>query len=101
MNRRLLSALAVAALAALAGVGLNHAAQKAAPPNAKDVHDPANAVANLDVRPELQATLFAHEDVLKEGQKPDIDRGGLTNPTNLDIDHRGRVWVCDVMNYRG
>ncbi|MCI0464874.1 MAG: c-type cytochrome, partial [Gemmataceae bacterium] len=25
----------------------------------------------------------------------------LTNPTNLDIDHRGRIWVCDVMNYRG
>jgi len=24
-----------------------------------------------------------------------------TNPTNLDIDHRGRVWICDVKNYRG
>jgi putative membrane-bound dehydrogenase-like protein len=53
-----------------------------------DRHDPANAVANLDIHPELAATLFASEPV-------------LTNPTNIDIDHRGRVWVCDVMNYRG
>lgn len=52
------------------------------------IHDAANAVKNLDVHPELQATLFASE--------PKI-----TNPTNLDIDHRGRVWICDVMNYRG
>src|SRR5207253_6143178 len=51
-------------------------------------HDPANAVKNLDVHPELQATLFVSE--------PKI-----TNPTNLDIDHRGRVWICDVKNYRG
>ena len=24
----------------------------------------------------------------------------LTNPSNIDIDHRGRVWVCEVLNYR-
>jgi putative membrane-bound dehydrogenase-like protein len=53
-----------------------------------DRHDPANAVANLDIYPGLTATLFASEPV-------------LTNPTNIDIDARGRVWVCDVMNYRG
>jgi putative membrane-bound dehydrogenase-like protein len=51
-------------------------------------HDPANAVANLEVHPQLQATLFASEPT-------------LTNPTNIDLDARGRVWVCDVMNYRG
>jgi putative membrane-bound dehydrogenase-like protein len=51
------------------------------------IHDPANAVKNLDVHPELEASLFASE--------PKI-----TNPTNLDIDHRGRVWLCDVKNYR-
>ena len=54
----------------------------------KDIHDPKSAVSNLEVHPELQATLFAAEPA-------------ITNPTNLDIDHRGRVWVCDVMNYRG
>jgi len=59
---------------------------KAARPT--DIHDPANAVANLEVHKDLQATLFASEPM-------------LTNPTNLDIDHRGRVWLCDVMNYRG
>ena len=52
------------------------------------IHDPANAVKNLDVHPQLQATLFASEPM-------------ITNPTNLDIDHRGRVWICDVKNYRG
>ena len=36
----------------------------------------------------LEATLFASE--------PEI-----SNPTNIDIDSRGRVWVCEVMNYRG
>src|SRR5688500_20185848 len=55
----------------------------------KDVHDPASAVANLEVHPELEATLFASE------------ADGITNPVNLDIDHRGRVWICDVKNYRG
>jgi putative membrane-bound dehydrogenase-like protein len=54
----------------------------------RDVHDPANAVANLEIHPELQATLFASEPA-------------ITNPTNLDVDHRGRVWICDVVNYRG
>src|SRR4051812_14169064 len=55
-----------------------------------EIHEPGRAVANLDVHPQLEATLFAHEDVLAEGAKRDIDTGGLTNPTNLDIDHRGR-----------
>jgi putative membrane-bound dehydrogenase-like protein len=60
----------------------------AAPAKLADPHDPANAVANLDVYPGLQATLFASEPA-------------ITNPTNMDIDYRGRVWICDVVNYRG
>ena len=24
----------------------------------------------------------------------------LANPANIDVDHRGRVWVCEVLNYR-
>lgn len=35
----------------------------------------------------LQVTTFASEP-------------RMTNPTNVDVDHLGRVWVCDVMNYR-
>ena len=25
----------------------------------------------------------------------------MVSPTNLDVDHRERVWVIDVVNYRG
>ena len=46
-----------------------------------------DALSQLDVHPQLQATLFAAEPVLR-------------NPTNIDVDHRGRVWVCEVVNYR-
>ena len=24
----------------------------------------------------------------------------ILSPTNIDVDHRGRVWVCEVVNYR-
>jgi len=36
---------------------------------------------------ELEAGLFASE--------PDV-----FNPTNMDIDHKGRVWLCEAYNYR-
>lgn len=48
---------------------------------------PEQAVAGLEVAEGLEVTLM--------GSEPD-----LSSLTNLDIDHRGRVWVCDVMNYR-
>ena len=47
----------------------------------------AEATASLDVAPGLEATLFAAEPM-------------LLSPTNLDVDHLGRVWVCEVVNYR-
>jgi putative membrane-bound dehydrogenase-like protein len=75
-------ALACLLCAALGGAG------QAPLKKSDDKHDPANAVANLEIYPSLGASLFASEPT-------------LTNPTNIDIDHRGRVWVCDVMNYRG
>ncbi|MEX2187435.1 MAG: PVC-type heme-binding CxxCH protein [Pirellulales bacterium] len=56
--------------------------------NDSEQRDPENAVAGLDVYEGLEATLFASEPT-------------LTNPTNIDVDARGRVWVCDVANYRG
>lgn len=49
--------------------------------------EPAAAVAGLDVADGLEANLFASE--------PE-----LLSLTNLDIDHRGRIWVCEVVNYR-
>jgi putative membrane-bound dehydrogenase-like protein len=51
-------------------------------------HDPADAVAGLDVAAGLQAQLFASEPM-------------ITNPTNIDIDSKGRIWLADVKNYRG
>jgi putative membrane-bound dehydrogenase-like protein len=55
---------------------------------ASDSHDPANATAALDLAEGLSATLFASEPM-------------LCSPSNIDVDHLGRVWVCEVKNYRG
>src|SRR5580658_4804702 len=48
----------------------------------------ASAVQNLEVAPGLEATLFAAEPM-------------LLSPSDIDVDHLGRVWVCEVVNYRG
>ena len=48
---------------------------------------PKYAVAGLTVAEGLEADLFAAEPT-------------ITNPTNIDVDHRGRVWVCEAYNYR-
>lgn len=52
-----------------------------------DKHDPKYAVGSLNVAPGLEATLFAAEPMLK-------------NPTDIDVDAKGRVWVCEAYNYR-
>jgi len=49
--------------------------------------DPEDAVNNLNAPDDLQATLFAAEPTLK-------------SPSNIDVDHLGRVWVCEIVNYR-
>lgn len=46
-----------------------------------------HAVAGIQVADGLEATLFASEP-------------NLTNPTAIDIDHRGRVWALEGFNYR-
>ena len=75
--------ISAVAFALLAFVAVDGDAQKKKPPIVGNdpIHDPANAVKNLDVHPELEATLFAHEDV---GPNVDIDNGGLTMPDALD-----------------
>ena len=50
-------------------------------------HDPNKAVENMDVHAELKAQLFAAEPL-------------MLSPSGIDVDHRGRVWVCEVVNYR-
>jgi putative membrane-bound dehydrogenase-like protein len=41
----------------------------------------------MEISEGLEVSLFAHEPM-------------LVNPTNMDIDHRGRIWVCEGYNYR-
>jgi hypothetical protein len=48
---------------------------------------PENAVSAFKVSPGLGVALFAGEPM-------------LTNPTNMDIDHKGRVWITEAYNYR-
>jgi putative membrane-bound dehydrogenase-like protein len=50
-------------------------------------HEAGDAIDQLEVHPDLEATLFAAEPM-------------MLNPTDIDIDHLGRVWVCEVVNYR-
>ncbi len=49
--------------------------------------EPKDAVDNLDIHEDLQAEVFAAEPM-------------MLSPANIDIDHRGRVWICEVINYR-
>ena len=49
--------------------------------------DPKHALDNLDVHEDVKASLFAAEPM-------------LLSPSAIDIDHRGRIWVCEVVNYR-
>ena len=50
-------------------------------------HEPEAATEQLDVHPELTVQVFASEPM-------------MLSPASIDIDHRGRVWVCEVINYR-
>lgn len=50
-------------------------------------HESTAAVEQLKVHEALAATLFSSEPM-------------MTNPASIDIDHLGRVWVCEAINYR-
>ncbi|HEY9045539.1 MAG TPA: PVC-type heme-binding CxxCH protein [Ohtaekwangia sp.] len=52
-----------------------------------DDHSPEKSLADLKVLDGLEVTLFASEPM-------------FSNPTNMDIDARGRVWICEAYNYR-
>lgn len=54
---------------------------------AAESRDLDQALAQLTVATGLEAKLFVGEPL-------------LLNPTSIDIDARGRVWVCEVLNYR-
>ncbi|MBO0698178.1 MAG: c-type cytochrome [Zavarzinella sp.] len=48
---------------------------------------PEETVKSMTVADGLQVELFAAEPM-------------LVNPTSIDVDHLGRVWVCEAVNYR-
>ncbi len=55
--------------------------------NNADEHAPELSLADLKVYSGLKVELFASEPM-------------FTNPTNIAVDARGRVWVCEAYNYR-
>lgn len=55
--------------------------------NESQKHEAANALAGLKIDPDLEITTFATEPMLK-------------NPTNMDIDSKGRIWITEAFNYR-
>lgn len=54
---------------------------------ADEIRNASNATKNLDVANGLQVQLLAAEPA-------------LLSPSNIDVDHLGRIWVCEVVNYR-
>lgn len=48
---------------------------------------PEKALATFTVAEGLELSLWAHEPL-------------FSNPTSIDVDHKGRVWVCEAVNYR-
>lgn len=50
--------------------------------------EPQNAIKSLAVHPQLQVELFASEPMMQ-------------SPSNIDVDYLGRVWICEIVNYRG
>ena len=76
-----LVAVCVVGLGGLFGPGPAAVAGEATPDTLKNPD-------TLKLPDDLTATLFAAEPL-------------LSSPSDIDVDSRGRVWVCEVMNYRG
>lgn len=56
-------------------------------PTSPEEHSPERSLSDLKVYKGLEVTLFASEPM-------------FSNPTNIAVDERGRVWVCEAYNYR-
>jgi putative membrane-bound dehydrogenase-like protein len=64
--------------------------QVASAPNGAGSREPKDAILGLDIADGVEASLFASE----------ASNPPMLNPTSIDIDHLGRIWVCEVVNYR-
>jgi len=71
-----------------AGAGTGAKPGQPKPADNSAIRQPENAVSGLEVHEALQVELFAAEPL-------------LMNPSNIDIDHKGRIWVAEIVNYRG
>ena len=60
---------------------------KTSPGNGGGAKEPAEALAALTAAPGLKAETFAAEPM-------------LLSPSSIDVDHLGRVWVAEIVNYR-
>lgn len=49
--------------------------------------EPEQALEGLDVAEDLVCQLFSHEPMIH-------------SPSNVDVDHLGRIWLCEIVNYR-
>lgn len=58
-----------------------------APLSELEKRNPENALRGIEVAEGLQVTLVAAEPMLQ-------------NPTNIDVDEKGRIWVTEAYNYR-
>lgn len=89
--KKLTAALSVACVLLL--VQCNNATKLTPPPPQKDtltaeqVHSSKYALSSLAIYDGLKVELMASEPMLK-------------NPTNIDVDDRGRIWVTEAYNYR-
>lgn len=84
MRAQLFSALALTAIHVLSSCTQQ---QEIKPLSGEEIHLPENALHGLKVAQDLEVQLFAHEPM-------------IINPTNMDIDDRGRIWVTEGRNYR-
>ncbi len=58
-------------------------------------------VARAQVAPDKALSTFTvHADGLEVSLWASEEVGGFCNPTCIDVDHKGRVWVCESVNYR-
>src|SRR5262245_24636614 len=55
-------------------------------------------LAGAQVPPEKALATFTVADGLE--LSPFAAEPQLVNPTSIDVDHKGRVWVCEAVNYR-
>lgn len=74
----------LAAVSLLATAALSPAAREKAK---NGPLSPEETLESLKVTPSLEAKVWATEP-------------GIVNPTNIDIDSKGRIWVCEAANYR-